>query len=43
MLDWSYGLLSELEKVVLCRLSVFVGDFTRRAAGSVVSEMEDLQ
>src|ERR1700739_451001 len=25
MLDWSYSLLSEREKVVLCRLSVFVG------------------
>jgi predicted ATPase len=40
MLDWSYGLLSEREKVVLCRLSVFVGDFTRQAAGSVASETE---
>src|SRR6202041_3741717 len=37
MLDWSYSLLSEREKVVLCRLSVFVGDFTRRAAGSIAS------
>jgi predicted ATPase/DNA-binding winged helix-turn-helix (wHTH) protein len=40
MLDWSYGLLSEREKTVLCRLSVFVGDFTLQAAGSVASEME---
>jgi predicted ATPase/DNA-binding winged helix-turn-helix (wHTH) protein len=40
MLDWSYGLLSDREKVVLCRLSVFVGDFTRQAAGSVASETE---
>jgi predicted ATPase/DNA-binding winged helix-turn-helix (wHTH) protein len=40
MLDWSYNLLSEREKVVLCRLSVFVGDFTRQAAGSVASETE---
>jgi predicted ATPase len=40
MLDWSYCLLSEREKVVLCRLSVFVGDFTRQAAGSVASETE---
>src|SRR6202789_3634447 len=30
MLDWSYSLLSEREKVVLCRLSVFVGSFTRQ-------------
>src|SRR6266481_6370507 len=35
MLDWSYSLLSEREKVVLCRLSVFVGDFTLAAAGSI--------
>src|ERR1700677_2210057 len=40
MLDWSYSLLSEREKVVLCGLSVFVGDFTRQAAGSVASETE---
>jgi predicted ATPase/DNA-binding winged helix-turn-helix (wHTH) protein len=40
MLDWSYNLLSEREKVVLCRLSVFVGDFTRQAASSVASEAE---
>jgi predicted ATPase/DNA-binding winged helix-turn-helix (wHTH) protein len=40
MLDWSYSLLSEREKAVLCRLSVFVGDFTRQAAGSVALETE---
>ena len=40
MLDWSYNLLSEREKVVLCRLSVFVGDFTLQAAGSVASETD---
>jgi predicted ATPase/DNA-binding winged helix-turn-helix (wHTH) protein len=40
MLDWSYSLLSEREKVVLCRLSVFVGNFTRQAANSVASEAE---
>src|ERR1700691_3377750 len=40
MLDWSHSLLSEREKVVLCRLSVFVGDFTLQAAGSVASEPE---
>src|ERR1700757_4646955 len=40
MLDWSYSLLSEREKVVLCRLSVFVGDFTRQAADSVAAETE---
>ena len=40
MLDWSYSLLSEREKLVLCRLSVFVGAFTLQAAGSVASETE---
>jgi predicted ATPase/DNA-binding winged helix-turn-helix (wHTH) protein len=40
MLDWSYSLLSEREKVVLSRLSVFVGVFTVQAAGSVASETE---
>ena len=38
MLDWSYNLLSEHEKLVLRRLSVFVGDFTLQSAGSVASE-----
>jgi predicted ATPase/DNA-binding winged helix-turn-helix (wHTH) protein len=40
MLDWSYNLLSERERVVLCRLSIFVGDFTLQAAGCVASESE---
>src|ERR1700683_2914207 len=40
LLDWSYSLLPEREKVVLCGLSVFVGDFTLLAAGSVASETE---
>jgi predicted ATPase/DNA-binding winged helix-turn-helix (wHTH) protein len=37
MLDWSYGLLSELERVVLRRLAVFVGHFTLDAALAVVT------
>jgi predicted ATPase/DNA-binding winged helix-turn-helix (wHTH) protein len=40
MLDWSYHLLSEREKVMLCRMSVFVGDFTPQAAGFVASDTE---
>jgi predicted ATPase/DNA-binding winged helix-turn-helix (wHTH) protein len=40
MLDWSYNLLSEHEKLVLRRLSVFVGGFTLQAARSVVSEAD---
>jgi predicted ATPase/DNA-binding winged helix-turn-helix (wHTH) protein len=35
-LEWSYGLLSELERDVLRRLAVFVGQFTLEAALSVV-------
>jgi predicted ATPase/DNA-binding winged helix-turn-helix (wHTH) protein len=35
-LDWSFGLLSERERVVLRRLAVFVGPFTIEAALSVV-------
>jgi predicted ATPase/DNA-binding winged helix-turn-helix (wHTH) protein len=38
MLDWSYHLLSERERAVLSRLSVFLGDFTLQAAYSVASE-----
>jgi predicted ATPase/DNA-binding winged helix-turn-helix (wHTH) protein len=41
MLDWSYNLLSEHEKLVLSRLSVFVGDFLLPAACSVASEEAD--
>ncbi|HTV31189.1 MAG TPA: winged helix-turn-helix domain-containing protein [Xanthobacteraceae bacterium] len=36
-LDWSYRLLSELERVVLRRLAVFVGQFTLDAALAVVT------
>jgi predicted ATPase/DNA-binding winged helix-turn-helix (wHTH) protein len=40
MLDWSYNLLSDLEKRVLCRLSIFVGDFTLKSACEVAAEAE---
>src|SRR4029077_5741378 len=36
-LDWSYGLLSDLERQVLRRLAVFVGHFTLDAALEVAS------
>jgi predicted ATPase/DNA-binding winged helix-turn-helix (wHTH) protein len=35
-LEWSYGLLSDLERAVLGRLTVFVGNFTINAALAVV-------
>ena len=34
-IDWSYKLLSEEERVLLCRLSVFVGGWTLEAAEQV--------
>jgi predicted ATPase len=43
MLDWSYNLLSEYERVVLSRLSVFVGDFTLDAACFLASETETVE
>jgi predicted ATPase/DNA-binding winged helix-turn-helix (wHTH) protein len=36
-LDWSYGLLSEAERLVLRRLAVFVGHFTLDAAVAVAA------
>ena len=40
MLDWSYNLLSQDEKAVLGRLSVFVGGFTLDTACSVAADAE---
>jgi predicted ATPase/DNA-binding winged helix-turn-helix (wHTH) protein len=44
-LDWSYNLLSELERATLCRLSVFAGTFTLEAARAVAAtnESDDMQ
>jgi predicted ATPase len=39
-LDWSYDLLSELERAVLRRLAVFVGIFTLEAAMAVAADDE---
>jgi predicted ATPase/DNA-binding winged helix-turn-helix (wHTH) protein len=39
-LDWSYGLLSEIERLVLHRLAVFVGHFTMEAALEVVTDVK---
>lgn len=40
-LDWSYSLLSEDEKQVLRRLSIFMGEFSLSGALAVVSEPEE--
>jgi predicted ATPase len=40
MLDWSFNLLSEPEQDTLCRLSVFVGNFTLAAALSVAANTD---
>ncbi|MHC2293372.1 ATP-binding protein [Bradyrhizobium barranii] len=41
MLDWSYDLLSERERSVLCSLSVFVGAFTLDMAQAVASGSDE--
>lgn len=38
LLDWSYGSLGELDRIVLRRLSIFVGTFTIEAVRSVCCE-----
>ena len=40
LIDWSYSLLSEQEKTLFRRLSVFVGGWTLEAAESVCGEQE---
>jgi predicted ATPase/DNA-binding winged helix-turn-helix (wHTH) protein len=37
-LDWSYDLLSDMEKIVLRRIAVFVGHFTLEAAQGVAAD-----
>jgi predicted ATPase/DNA-binding winged helix-turn-helix (wHTH) protein len=38
LLDWSYGLLSDAEQLVLRRLSIFVGPFTLEAAQAIACD-----
>ena len=40
-IEWSYDLLSEPERVILGRLSVFVGSMTLNAARSIAADTED--
>jgi predicted ATPase/DNA-binding winged helix-turn-helix (wHTH) protein len=40
-LDWSYSLLSETERHLLCRLSIFVGRFDLEAACAVGADADD--
>jgi predicted ATPase/class 3 adenylate cyclase len=40
MIEWSYDLLSEAERVLLRRLAVFVGDWSLEAAEAVCAEPE---
>ena len=41
MLDWRYELLSEEERSVLARLSVFAGGFTLQAVASICLDGDD--
>ena len=42
LIDWSYDLLSESERLFLCRLSVFAGDWTLEAAAEVCVRQDDI-
>jgi predicted ATPase/DNA-binding winged helix-turn-helix (wHTH) protein len=39
-LDWSYRLLSDLERMILHRLAIFPGAFTLEAAGAILAGVE---
>jgi predicted ATPase/DNA-binding CsgD family transcriptional regulator len=41
LVDWSYDLLSEKERLLLCRLSVFAGSWTLEAAEVVCADSPD--
>jgi predicted ATPase/DNA-binding CsgD family transcriptional regulator len=40
MVDWSYSLLSDRERIIMRRLGVFVGDFSLKAAEAVCIDAE---
>jgi predicted ATPase/class 3 adenylate cyclase len=41
LIDWSYNLLSEVERILLRRLSIFAGSWTLEAAEEVCSDSSD--
>ncbi len=43
IIEWSHGLLSPRERIVLARISVFCGSFTLESAGAVASDGESTQ
>ena len=43
LIDWSYSLLTEPERTLLCRLSVFAGGWTLEAAEKVASDGDRIE
>jgi non-specific serine/threonine protein kinase len=43
LIDWSYSLLTEPERTLLCRLSVFAGGWTLEAAEQIASDGERIE
>ena len=43
LIDWSYDLLSEPERLLFCRLSVFVGGWSLEAAEAVCPDLDVLE
>jgi predicted ATPase len=42
MIDWSYEILSDPERALMCRLSVFAGSWTFEAAETIFSDLDIL-
>lgn len=39
VLDWSYGLLTDSERIIFCRVAVFPADFTMEAAVAIATDL----